>query len=329
MESKNVFAHILFGFACITLVISTSCGRKVSGLQVKCGEKGAEVFMDGKSVGTCPVNLTPAAGSHILTIKKGIDTDTFFFYEDVVTVKTGEALKVNAKLGLRFTEETARKIENDFVLVKGNCFQMGDVIGDGTPLQKPVHEVCLDDYFISKYEATQWLWQKVMGGNPSSATSDRYPVDNISWKETQEFITRLNGMTRMNYRLPTEAEWEFAARSGGNREKWAGTNKESELPDYAWYGKDSSGLHSVGVKKPNGLGLYDMTGSVCEIVKDGWSKYSSVSQRNPQGPETLAETDFQNVVRDGGNNFKRGGGSIYRRDPFIGFRLAHSVKKEK
>lgn len=307
-----------------------SCSREVSGLQVKCDENGAEAFLDGKNIGTCPINLTPTPGIHTLTIKKGVDADTYYFYESLISVRSGEPQKINAKLGLRLTVDAARKIENDFVFVKGGCFQMGDVFGDGFEDERPVHEVCLDDYFISKYETTQALWKKVMGENPSRNVFDRLPVESVSWKDAQEFIARLNDMTGMNYRLPTEAEWEYAARSGGKREKWAGTNKESELSEYAWYSKNYEGTtHFVGLKKPNGLGLHDMTGNVVEFVQDGWSKYESSPQRNPQGPERPGEARNSCVVRGDSTNFKRHMGGIHRRDFYAGFRLAHSVKPGK
>lgn len=334
-----IFEILLRCLCCIALALPCSCSRNVSGLQVKCDEKGAEAFLDGKRIGTCPVSLTPAAGDHVLIVKKDIDADTYYFYESSITVRDGEPQKVNAKLGLRFTEEAVRKIENDFVLVKGGCFQMGDVFGDGFDDERPVHEVCLDDFSISKYETIQALWQKVMGENPSHNVSDRLPVESVSWNDTQKFITRLNSMTRMNYRLPTEAEWEYAARSGGKLEKWAGTNNERELSEYAWYSKNSENTaHFVGLKKPNGLGLYDMTGNVDEWVKDGWSNYGSASQRNPQGAEAIPGANYQCVLRGGAflltgaksaRVFTRGMRSMYRSDVYIGFRLAHSMKQGK
>lgn len=325
--NRKFYILLHLGRCCIALVLLCNCSRNVSGLQVKCDEKGADVFLDGKRIGPCPVSLTPVAGSHILTIRKRNDADTYCFYESTIDVRNGEQLKVNAKLGLRLTEEAAKKIESDFVLVKGGCFQMGDVFGYGSDLQRPVHEVCLDDFYMGKFEMTQALWQKVMGDNPSHSVSDRLPVDNVSWNDAQKFITRLNGVTGMNYRLPTEAEWEYAARSGGKREKWAGTNNVNELSEYAWYGKNSEGTtHFVGLKKPNGLGLYDMTGNADEWVKDGWSRYEQTPQRNPQGPESKPEAGYQCVIRGGNSNFARSMRSTYRGDIGISFRLAHSVK---
>ncbi len=174
----------------------------------------------------------------------------------------------------------------EFVLVKGGCYQMGDTFGDGYHNEKPVHEVCVDDFYIGKFEVTQGQWKKVRGANPSyfGECGDDCPVENVSWDAAQEFIRTLNTRTGRSYRLPTEAEWEYAARSGGKREKWAGTSRESELGEYAWY-SGNSGIrpHPVGRKKPNGIGIYDMSGNVWEWVQDVYSgaAYSLHSRRNP------------------------------------------------
>ncbi len=180
------------------------------------------------------------------------------------------------------------KPEIEMVFVKGGCFQMGDTFGDGYGDEKPIHEVCVGDFYIGKFPVTQKQWQKVMGNKPSYFKGDELPVEQVSWDDVQEFITKLNRQTGKAYRLPTEAEWEYAARSGGKAEKWAGANIESELSDYAW-GYENSGrkTHPVGQKKPNGLGLYDMAGNVCEWVQDWYDKdyYKKSPKGNPKGPK--------------------------------------------
>jgi formylglycine-generating enzyme required for sulfatase activity len=179
--------------------------------------------------------------------------------------------------------------EPEMVLVKGGTFQMGDTFGDGNSNERPVHKVCVGDFYIGKYPVTQKEWQEVMGGNPSYFKGDNLPVDSVSWNDTQKFIKKLNQLTGETYRLPTEAEWEYAARSGGKAEKWAGTNSESELKDYAWYGENSgSKTHPVGQKKPNGLGLYDMSGNVWEWVQDWYDEdyYKNSPKDNPKGPSS-------------------------------------------
>jgi len=179
----------------------------------------------------------------------------------------------------------------EFVLVKGGCYQMGDVFGDGDMDEKPVHEVCVSDFYLGKYEVTQGQWQKVMNDNPSGfkECGPDCPVDFVSWEMVQEFIDKLNSMGKNKYRLPTEAEWEYAARSGGKNEKWAGTSDESILGDYAWYGANSQGkTHKVGQKKPNGLGLYDMTGNVREWCQDWYTPeyYGKSPKDRPAGPDS-------------------------------------------
>jgi formylglycine-generating enzyme required for sulfatase activity len=171
----------------------------------------------------------------------------------------------------------------EFVLVKGGCYQMGDTFGDGESDEKPVHEVCVDDFHIGKYEVTQGQWKNVRGNNPShfGSCGDNCPVETVSWNDTQEFIRILNQRTGKTYRLLTEAEWEYAARSGGKREKYSGGD---DLDSVAWYGSNSGRqTHPVGRKQPNGLGIYDMTGNVWEWVEDIYSgsAYSSHGRNNP------------------------------------------------
>ncbi len=132
---------------------------------------------------------------------------------------------------------------------------------------------------------TQGQWKAIMGNNPSAfQNGDNYPVEQVNWDDAQEFIRELNQITGKKYRLPTEAEWEYAARSGGKKEKWAGTSNESELMKYAWYRRNARGkTHPVGRKRPNGLGLYDMSGNVYEWVQDTFSEsaYRQHSRMNP------------------------------------------------
>lgn len=138
----------------------------------------------------------------------------------------------------------------EFVFVAGGCYPMGDNFGNGNADEEPVHETCVSDFYIGAYEVTQGQWEKVMGNNPSRFGKGRkYPVEYLSWYEVQEFIRKLNKKTGMNYRLPTEAEWEYAARSRGKKEKWAGTSRAANLHEFAWYDKNSDGQsHPVGEK---------------------------------------------------------------------------------
>jgi len=174
----------------------------------------------------------------------------------------------------------------EFVYVKGGCFQMGDTFGDGYSDEKPVHEVCVDSFYIGKYEVSQGQWKKVMDNNPSEFKScgDDCPVERVSWNDVQDFINELKSRTGKNYRLPTEAEWEYACRSGGKKEKYCGGNNPD---DVAWYSDNSgSRTHPVGQKQPNGLGIYDMSGNVWEWCSDWYdsSYYRSSPKSNPAGP---------------------------------------------
>jgi formylglycine-generating enzyme len=187
----------------------------------------------------------------------------------------------------------------EFVFVKGGCYEMGDIFGDGPLEEKPVHEVCVDDFYLGKYEVTQGQWEKVMESNPSKFKGRDYPVDQASWNDAQQFIERLNNQSTRKFRFPTEAEWEYAARSRGKRERYSGTNLVSELGQYAWY-KDNQGTqtHPVGQKRPNELGLYDMTGNVWEWCADWYDKdyYKSSPKDNPK----RADSGSKKVLRGGG-----------------------------
>jgi formylglycine-generating enzyme required for sulfatase activity len=176
----------------------------------------------------------------------------------------------------------------EMVLVKGGCYMMGDTLGDGEDNEKPPHQVCVKDFYIGKYPVTQMQWTGTMGSNPSREAHCglNCPVENVSWNDVHEYIVKLNRRTKKAYRLPTEAEWEYAARSGGKNERWAGTSSEKTLGDYAWF-YDNAGFqtHPVGQKKPNELGLYDMTGNVWQWMSDWYdaSYYAKSPKDDPPG----------------------------------------------
>jgi formylglycine-generating enzyme len=220
----------------------------------------------------------------------------------------------------------------EFIFVKGGCFRMGDTFGDGFPDEKPVHEVCVDDFWVGKYEVTQAQWQKVMENNPSDfKKGGSYPVETVNWADIQAFTEKLSATSKKQYRLPTEAEWEYAARSGGKPEKWAGTSEQKALGEYAWYDANSEKqTHPVGQKKPNGLGLYDMSGNVLEWCTDWYEKtyYTRSPKENPKGPEN----DKYRVLRGGAWLFGAVDARVSNRIRFnpshrsygIGFRLVLS-----
>jgi len=176
----------------------------------------------------------------------------------------------------------------EFGYVPGGSFMMGDIFDDGYfDDEKPVHEVRLSGFYMGKYPVTQEQWEKVMGNNPSYfRKGGDYPVEKVSWDDAQKFIAELTKMNngRYGFRLPSEAEWEYAARSGGKKERYAGGD---DIDAVAWY-KDNSdrSTHPVGQKAPNGLGLHDMSGNVWEWCQNWYGNYSSVSAKNPVGPST-------------------------------------------
>ena len=185
------------------------------------------------------------------------------------------------------------------VRVEGGTFTMGATSEQGSDFfsdEKPTHQVTLSTYYIGKYEVTQAEWKAVMGTNPSRHKGDNLPVEYVNWYDCQEFIRKLNELIGKQFRLPTEAEWEYAAR-GGKRSygvKYAGG---SDIDNVAWYeGNCNKTTHPVGQKRANELGLYDMTGIVFEWWQDWHGSYSSTSQTNPQGPSS---GDYR-VLRGGG-----------------------------
>ncbi len=189
----------------------------------------------------------------------------------------------------------------DMIMVEGGTFTMGATSEQGSDAyrdEKPTHKVTLSSFMIGKYEVTQALWRAVMGGNPSYFKGDNLPVEEVSWNDCQTFIKKLNSLTGKNFRLPTEAEWEYAAR-GGNKSrgyKYAGGDN---IDDVAWYyGNSGNKTHAVGTKQPNELGLYDMSGNVYEWCSDRKGSYRSTSQTNPTGA-TSVFFHFTRVNRGG------------------------------
>lgn len=171
----------------------------------------------------------------------------------------------------------------EMVKVEGGTFQMGS--NDGESNERPIHEVTVKSFYISKYEVTIKEWVEVMGENPSIYERDNLPVQGVSWNNVQDFIKKLNKKTGMKYRLPTEAEWEYAAR-GGNKSKGYKFSGSNNIDDVAWYtGNSGNKTHPVGTKQPNELGIYDMSGNVWEWCSDWYgSGYYSISpDTNPQG----------------------------------------------
>ena len=203
--------------------------------------------------------------------------------------QTGAA-KLVSRLESRNRLIQVGNVQFEMVHVEGGTFRMGATEEQGEDAydsEKPVHRVTLSSYLIGKHEVTQGLWEEVMGDNPSkNKQGGDYPVEMVSWYDCQEFIKKLNARTGMEFRLPTEAEWEYAAR-GGNRSKgykYAGSNN---LNKAGWYRSNSGNYpHPVGRKKPNELDLYDMSGNVLEWCGDWYGDYMDEAQTNPTGSQS-------------------------------------------
>ena len=169
--------------------------------------------------------------------------------------------------------------------VSGGTFTMGATSEMTEPWddEKTTHQVTLSSYYIGETEVTQALWKAVMGSNPSYFKGDNLPVETVSWNDCQTFISKLNSLTGKRFRLPTEAEWEFAAR-GGNQSRHTQYSGSSRIDDVAWYESNSDNkTHPVKTKQPNELGIYDMTGNVWEWCQDWYGSYNSYAQTNPTG----------------------------------------------
>ena len=222
------------------------------------------------------------------------------------------------------TEYTVNGVTFKMIQVDAGTFTMGATEEQGSDAysdESPTHQVTLSSFAIGQTEVTQELWLAVMGSNPSwfngtgnpnhgsshsndCGTNLQRPVECVSWNDCQEFISRLNQITGKNFRLPTEAEWEFAARGGNFSQgyKYAGSNN---IDDVAWYGSNASedsqfgvggnGPQTVGTKLPNEIGLYDMSGNVAEWCQDKYGSYSAEAQTNPAGVASGSEY----VVRGG------------------------------
>jgi formylglycine-generating enzyme required for sulfatase activity len=224
----------------------------------------------------------------------------------------------------------------EVVFVGGGKFKMGSKLGAAD--EQPVHEVTLDDFYIGKFEVTQSEWNLVMAGDTNKRYfegCDSCPVERVSWYNVMEFIDKLNATTSANYRLPTEAEWEFAARGGNYSKgyKYSGSHSDDSV---AWkVGNAGNMTHPAGLKKPNELGIYDMTGNVFEWCADWFSPdwYQVSPAENPSGP---GDGDFR-VIRGGSWFYDFAGLRTTDRESanpsyrygYIGFRLCRSANDEQ
>ena len=281
---------------------------------------GADVYVDGKKLGQSPrVFNGLLVGNHQVEVRKdGYATD-----RKSVSISEGQTASITGTLASNAVASSSSNtlgyssasssmssgsntisipvkngISIDMVKVEAGTFMMGATseMKDPYDNEKPVHQVTLtNDYYMGMYEVPQALWEAVMGSNPSEYKGDNLPVEMVSWNDCQEFISKLNSLTGRKFRLPTEAEWEYAAH-GGKKSRGYQYSGNSNISDVAWYdGNSGSKPHPVGTKQANELGIYDMSGNVYEWCSDWYGSYSSSSQTNPTG----ADSGSGRVVRGG------------------------------
>lgn len=299
----------------LTINEKLATGREIS---ISTDGTGDKIYVDGNYIGTSPLTSTLSFGNHEVKAVR----DSKESKKTITVAQSGGDTSVKLTFSSNKTF-TVNGVTFEMVAVKGGTFTMGSTDQYANSDEKITHQVTVSDFMIGKFEVTQKLWKAVMGNNPSYFKGDNLPVEQVSWNDVQEFIRKLNQMTGQNFRLPTEAEWEYAARGGTNTSLYngeniniKGANNSPNLDKLAWYigncgqnytasagcdvskGYDISGwnekqyndskggTHPVGLKQPNAYGLYDMLGNVWEWCQDWYGDYSSGSQTNPQGPSS-------------------------------------------
>lgn len=284
-----------------SLLVKLPTGRSV---QFTSEKPGMQIIVDGKKLGTTPLTAVVGIGHHSVSAMRG---------GDIIAVRDLDITSTGAPLTMAFRDFinqtfTVNGVRFTMVAVKGGTFTMGATYDDAEVDEEPAHEVTLSDYYIGQTEVTQALWEAVMGSNPSNHKGDNLPVENVSWDDCQVFIQKLNQLTGKQFRLPTEAEWEYAARGGRKSQgyKYAG---DDYIGSVAWYsGNSGYETHPVATKQANELGIYDMSGNVWEWCSDWFGGYQSSSQSDPQGPSS------------GSRRVYRGGCSIFAWGCRVSFR---------
>jgi len=304
-------------------LVRTTTDRGYLGLNLQQSSKPGVLVMDVKEDGPC-------FGSGILS-------------GDMIIGLGGTQIRDQTQLSQFMEEETLPGMVLEVVVLRQGVEQSFRVTlvpvptpsylkGRGAPAERtPATEVA--DFYLGAHEVTQAQWEAVMGSSPSHFRGPNRPVESVPLKQVHAFIQKLNAMSGMKYRLPTEDEWEYAARSGGQAERWSGVRAESLLGDYAWFGRNSGGdTHDVARKRPNGLGLFDMTGNVEEYCSDPFAL-----KRGVRNTETAPIDEDCHIVRGGSwshaawasRNDSRRCLSDQVTDSTVGFRLAVDNKPDE
>ena len=270
-------------------------------LQVSAVELRGDINGDGKvNIGdvTALINLLLSGDGEVGNGVVDVNADGVLNISDVTALinhlLSGTALE---PIEVQVEEFTVGDVTFYMIPVEGGTFSMGatpEQGNDASSREKPVHQVTVSSYYIGETEVTEALWLTVMGTMPSNFTGMQLPVEQVSWEDCQAFIAALNAMTGQQFRLPTEAEWEFAAR-GGNMSMGYKYSGSDNLASVAWYSYNDSwdvrgtgyyGTHPVATRNPNELMLYDMSGNVHEWCQDWYGVYDSAAQIDPVGPNT-------------------------------------------
>jgi formylglycine-generating enzyme required for sulfatase activity len=334
---KIAFLQIFLALLCLT-----AQAQKVSNIRAEQRGQDIVVFYSFETSSTCEVslllsqdngvtwgsplkNVSGDVGKNIAAGEKQITWKVLEEREQLV----GDKVKFKV---IAANERTRKQsFEPEMIFVKGGTFQMGSI--DGLDEEKIIHSVTISSFQIGKFEVTQSEWTGMMKKNPSEFIGcENCPVEHVSWNDVQNFIVKLNQKTGKNYRLPTEAEWEYAAKGGdmGSSYLYSGSN---DIYDIGWCLDNSSGkTHAIGKKLPNELGIFDMTGNVEEWCSDWYEhgNYSTYSITDPTG----ALSGRYRVIRGGSFGGKADWCRNSRRffsypdnaDNWIGFRLALSVE---
>jgi formylglycine-generating enzyme required for sulfatase activity len=271
--------------ALILIQVTTAC-KKESVQGVNLDSSILYLFVDEKT--TLTPSFVPPTAYNKKVIWESDDTNVASVENGKVTGKAMGKATITV-----ITEDGGKKakcivyvlqpIEPKLVWVEGGTFTMGCTDDECIENELPSHEVTLSGFYIGKYVVTQKEWVATMGKNPSTfIIGDSFPVHRVNWDLIQEYIAKLNAYTGKNYRLPTEAEWEYAAR-GGNKTKGYKYSGSDFADNVAWYGNNCSILQPVGKKQPNELGIYDMSGNILEFCSDRYGKYPISPQINPTG----------------------------------------------
>lgn len=240
--------------------------------------------------------------------------NTLFTLSLLAFVGCGELVEQGEESITKYVENASCGLNMKMIWVDGGTFTMGATAEQGSDAywdEPPTHSVTLDGYYIAECEVTHAQWRAIMGSSPSYFTGDTsLPVEQVSWNDIQEFCEELSSKTGKKYTLPTEAQWEYAAR-GGNKSKGYKYSGSNTIGDVAWYYDNSSSTtHPVKQKQPNELGLYDMSGNVWEWCSDWKGSYSNSSQTNPTGPSS----GNYRVIRGGSWYSGAGGCRVSKRE---------------